>query len=261
MKQQKDKTFTLNVTLLQKDIEKAYQSLLKSVQADFETKGFRKGKAPLNIVKENISETKLIEEVLTHLISDVYSAEIEKNHLHPVIQPQIKVLNPPIVFGKDWEVEITGCELPDIILDDKYIEQIKKINLSKDNENDKLTATMDSLVKNSKVELPEILIKADIENKLSQLVDQTQQAGLTIQQYLKSRNQTLEQYQDILKTQVQNEWITNLAIDKISKDNDLTVTQKEADELAQKSPQFAKNMNLVFYLLTQQKVFDFLKKL
>jgi len=261
MKQQKDKTFVITATLSQKDIEATYQKVILSVQSNFETKGFRKGKAPLNIVKENVSEAKIIEEVLTNLISKVYSDEIEKNHLHPVIQPQIKVLNPPVALGKDWEIEITGCELPEIILDEKYIDVIKKVNKSKDNDNSKLTATMDALVANSKVELPEILIKADIENKLSQLVDQTQQAGLTIQQYLKSRNQTLEQYQEILKTQVQNEWITNLAIDKISKDNELTISDLEANELVKKSPQFAKNMNLVYYLLTQQKVFDFLKKL
>jgi FKBP-type peptidyl-prolyl cis-trans isomerase (trigger factor) len=251
----------LNITLLKKDIETTYQSVLRSIQADFDTKGFRKGKAPINLVKENISENKIIEEVLTNLISKKYSEEVEKNHLHPVIQPQIKVLNPPVTFGKDWEVEITGCELPTLILDPKYTESVKKINQSKDNENDKLTAIMDILVKSSKVDLPKILINADMENKLSQLVDQTQQAGITIEQYLKSRNQTLEKYQEILKTQIKNEWITNLCIDQIAKSNDIEISQKEVDELVTKNPQFSKNINLVYYLLTQQKVFDFLKKL
>ena len=258
---QKDKTFILNIKLNQAEIESTYQSVLKSLQADFETKGFRKGKAPLSVVKENYNETKIIEEVLTHLVSDKYTQLVKENDLHPIIQPQVKVLNPPVIFGKDWEIEITGCELPDIKLETKYVEDIKKINASKDNDNQKLTATMDALIKHSTVELPEILIHADVENKLSQLVDQTQQAGLTVTQYLKSRNQTLEQYQSQLHVQVKNEWITNLCIDSIAKNNQIEVSQKEVDELVTKNPQLSKNINLVYYLLTQQKVFDYLKKL
>lgn len=259
--QNKDKTFILNIKLSQIDIDHTHQHVLTELQSSFETKGFRKGKAPLSMIKDNFSETKIVEEVLTHLISEVYGKKVEEHHLHPIIQPQIKVLNPPVVFGKDWEVEITGCELPIVILDPKYQAEIKKVNGSKDNDNDKLTAIMTTLVKHATVDLPEILIKADVDSKLSQLVDQTQQAGLTVQQYLKSRNQTLDQYQAILKTQVKNEWITNLCIDHIAKDQNLEVSQKEVDELVAKNPQMSKNLNLVYYLLTQQKVFDFLKKL
>jgi FKBP-type peptidyl-prolyl cis-trans isomerase (trigger factor) len=256
-----DKTFVLNFTLSLADISSTTEHVLKEIQADFETKGFRKGKAPLDTVRKNIPETKLIEEVLTHLVSEEYQKEVTAQKLHPIIQPQVKVLNPPITFDKEWRLEITGCELPEITLDPKYTTDIKKINASADDANKKLTATMEALVKHSTVEIPEILIKADVENKLSQLVDQTQQAGLTVVQYLKSRNQTLEQYQEILKVQIKNEWITNLAIDNIAKAEKLEVSQKEVDELVAKNQQLAKNLNLVYYLLTQQKVFEFLKKL
>ncbi len=259
--QQSDKTFILNLTLKLADIAHTEEHVLKEVQTDFETKGFRKGKAPLDVVKSNISETKLIEEVLTHLVSDEYQKKITEHNLHPIVQPQVKVLNPPITLDKDWQIEITGCELPELTLDSKYEAEVKKINAGKEDDNEKLNLTIEAIVKHSTVTIPEILIAADMDNKLGQLVDQTQQAGITVDAYLKSRKQTLEEYKTSLKGQIKNEWITNLAIDKIAKDHKIEVSQKEVDELVAKNPALGKNLNMVYYLLTQQKVFDYLKKL
>lgn len=261
LEQLKDKTFILTLTLSKPDITKSHQSVLKKVQSEYEAKGFRKGKAPLDVVTANISESKLIEEVLNDLLTKTYSDKISQYKLHPVVQPQIKILNPPITFDKDWQVEITGCELPQITLDPKYLDEVKKINAGQENDNDKLNLTVETIIKHSQVQLPPIIIQSDVNNKMSQLVDQVQQAGLTIDQYLKSKNLTLEQYQENMKIQVKNEWVTNLAIDAIAREQKLAVTEDEVKALVAKNQQLASNLNLVYYLLTQQKVFDYLKKL
>jgi len=257
----KDKTFVLNISLAKEDITHQRQHVLQEVQANFETKGFRKGKAPLNVVESNVAESKIIEEVLSHLVSHEYQQLVEKHQLQPVIQPQVKVLNPPIAFDKEWEIEITGCELPEITLDSKYVDDVKKVNVSKEDDNEKLNQTIEALVKHAQVELPEIIIKADMDNKLGQLIDQTQNAGISVVDYLKSRGQTLEKYQEELKKQIQSEWIVNLCIDKIAREQKLEVTPEEVKEIVTKNPQLGQNINLVYYLLTQQKVFEFLKKL
>ncbi len=261
LQQLKDKTFILNFTLVKSEIEKTHHQVLHSIQSEFETKGFRKGKAPLDVVEANVSPSKIIEEVLSQLLSETYSQKLEAYHLHPVVQPQIKILNPPVTFDKDWQVEITGCELPEIKIDSKYIDEIKAVNKIQKDENERLNQTLESLVKNSQVEIPEILIKADLNNKMSQLVDQTQQAGLTVDQYLKSKSLTLEQYQENAEKQIKNEWITNLAIDFIAREQKLEVTPEEVKAITDKNQQLAQNTNMVYYLLTQQKVFDYLKKL
>lgn len=261
LKKQDDKTFILNLTIKKEEINHTQEHVLKEIQADFESKGFRKGKAPLEVVKNNISETKLIEEVLTHVVSEEYQKKINEHHLHPIVQPQVKVLNPPITLDKDWQIEITGCELPEISIDPKYLDDVKKINAGKESDNEKLNLTIEAINKHSKVTIPEILVLADMENKLSQLVDQTQQAGITVDAYLKSRKMTLEDYKSTLSKQIHNEWITNLAIDKIAKDEKIEVSQEEVEKLVSTNQALSKNLNLVYYLLTQQKVFDYLKKI
>ena len=257
-----NKTFILNLEIPVSDIQKEYQEHLKSFQANFETKGFRKGKAPLEVVESNISPEKMFEEVASHLISHVYGHAIDEHQLKPIIQPQVKFKNEKPDFEHDWQIEITSCELPEIELKDKYLEEIKKINTDKTitDENQRMDQIVKALVKNTKLDLPEILIESDLQSHLSGLIEQTTQAGITVQQYLESQKQTLENYQDNLKKRIIEEWTINLAISKIAKDNKIEVSEEEVKDIVTKNPNLGSNINMVYYLLTQQKVFDFLKK-
>lgn len=258
----KDKTFIIDLTINQKDIQTEYDLTLKSIQKNFETKGFRKGKAPLEVVKDSVSPEKIFEEVASHLISHSYSEIIKTNDLRPIIQPQIKFKNENPNLDHDWEIEITSCELPEIELSDKYLSDIKLVNNDKEikDENQKMDRIIKALIDNAKITLPEILINSDLQSHLSGLVDQANQAGITVQQYLDSQKQTLDNYKDNLKKRIIEEWTINLSINKIAKDNKIEVSDDEVKTIITQNPSLSKNINMVYYLLTQQKVFDFLKK-
>jgi FKBP-type peptidyl-prolyl cis-trans isomerase (trigger factor) len=258
----KDKTFTLQLEIKVEDIKNEYQKQLKIVQANFESKGFRKGKAPLEVVEANISPEKLFEEVASHLISDVYSKAIKDNDLKPITQPQVKFKNENPDLEHDWQIEITSCELPEIELDKKYLSEVTKINTNKKitDDNQKMDQIIKSIIDNSKLELPKILIESDLQSHLSGLINQASQAGITVQQYLESQKQTLEEYKENLRKKIIQEWTVNLAISKIAKDNKIEVSETEIKDLLSKNPALSKNINMVYYLLTQQKVFEFLKK-
>lgn len=262
LKKQDNKLFTLSLEIKLADIKKEYQEYLKHFQANFETKGFRKGKAPLDVVEQNINPEKLFEEVASHLISHAYGEKIKEYDLKPIVQPQIKFTSKDVDFDHDWTVEITGCELPEIKLKDKYLVEIKKINTDKNitEENQKIEKIIETIIKNSQVELPEILIESDTQNQLTQLIDQSRQAGISVNDYLKNKGLTLEQYKENLKKQLTREWTLNLAITKIAKEQKIEVSEKEVTDITTSNPDMGKNVNFVYYILTQQKVFDFLKK-
>jgi FKBP-type peptidyl-prolyl cis-trans isomerase (trigger factor) len=257
-----NKTFILNLEIPVADIKKEYQEHLKSFQANFESKGFRKGKAPLEVVEANISPEKMFEEVASHLISHAYSHAIDENQLKPITQPQVKFKNEKPDFEHDWQIEVTSCELPEIELKDKYLEDVKKINTDSKitDENQKMDQIVQALIKNAKLDLPEILIESDLQSHLSNLIQQTAQAGITVQQYLEGQKQTIESYQESLKKRIVEEWTLNLAISKIAKDNKIEVSEDEVKDILTKNPNLGSNINMIYYLLTQQKVFDFLKK-
>jgi len=263
LKKQDNKVFTLNVEIKVADIKEEYQEHLKQFQANFETKGFRKGKAPLEVVEQNINPEKLFEEVASHLISHAYGHKIEEHQLKPIVQPQVKFLNKDVDFDHDWQLEITSCELPEIKLNEKYIAEIKKINSDKTitDENQKMEKVIDTLIKNGKVELPEMLVESDVQNQLTQLVDQSRQAGISVADYLKNKGLTLEKYKEDLQVQITKEWTLNLAISQIAKEQKIEVSEKEVTDISASNPSLGQNINFIYYLLTQQKVFDFLKKL
>ncbi len=262
-----DKTFTLHITIKKDDVLREYQEAIKHVQNEFETKGFRKGKVPLDVVEQQINKEHIVEDVASRLISKAYTEEVKANDLKPIIQPIVDFKNPPASFDKDWEIDLTSCELPDLELNEKYVTEIKKINAEKPEKetaeagNKKIDETIDILVKNSKVKLPDILVNSDIEHHLSHLVEQAEQVGLTVAQYLKSKNQTLEQYKETLKTQIEKEWTINLAISKVAESQKIEVSEKEINEIVGQNPNLSSNLNFVYYLLIQQKVFEYLKKL
>jgi len=257
-----DKTFTLKLEIKKDDIEKERQNILKLMQQDFETKGFRKGKAPLNVVEQNVAPEKLFEEVASHLISHAYADEIKKNDLKPIIQPQVKFEEENPDLSNDWHILLTSCELPQINLDPKYLEEAKKV--FKDDqisdENKKIDKVFETIVKNTKLELPKILIESDVQNQIYQLIDQANQAGITVNQYLESRQQTLDQYKKDLEKRILTEWTINLSIQKIAESNQIKVSETEAKEFIEKNPNLGQNQHLVYYFLTQKKVIDFLKK-
>jgi len=257
-----NKTFILNLDIKKDDIKKEHQNVLKTVQKDFETKGFRKGKAPIDVVEQGTSPEKIFEEVASRLISRHYGQQIKENNLKPIVQPQVKFKSENPDLDNDWQIEITSCELPEIKLDNKYLEEVKKINEDKKitDENQKIDKIIEVIVKNAKLDLPERFVESDTQHHLSHLVDQANQAGISVSQYLENKKQTIEQYQEELKNRIIKEWTINLSIQKIAVDNKLEVTDQEAQEFIKSNPQFGQNINLVYYFLTQKKVFDFLKK-
>jgi FKBP-type peptidyl-prolyl cis-trans isomerase (trigger factor) len=262
LKQLKDKSFTIELTLGAEDIKKEYQHVLSEIQENFEKKGFRKGKAPLDVVEQNISPQAVIEEVLNHLLPKTYKEVIEEHQLKPVTEPTIKIKTEKLSLDTDWVLELESCELPEIKINPKFFTEIKALN--KDTKIEK-KAKMDQIVtlitKNTKIELPTVLLNNDINRRLSDLVEQLQSANLTIEQYLKNKNITLPEYRSEQEKQIKNDWALNLAINQIAIDQKIKVEETEIKEILEKSPELKNDPNLVYYLLTQQKVLDYLQSI
>jgi len=250
-----DKSFTLTFTFSPAEIADTKTKVLSEIQKDFSLKGFRPGKVPLNTVETNTDPTHLIEHILTDLLNVAYPKKLAENKLHPIIDPKISIINPPLALNKEWQIKVESCELPEITINSNYQSQIKTAKTQD------LNKILDILIKNSQVTLPSILLDAELNRQLSKLVDQTQQAGLTLNEYLKSKNINLDQYKEQAKIDIQNEWTINLAISQISIDQKLIPTDIEINQYLEKQPQYKSNPSLVNYLLTQQKVIEFLKSL
>jgi len=80
---------------LDKSLDEAYHHLVKRVSVP----GFRKGKAPRDILIQHIGKANLLDDALEHLIPELYKQAIESQQLTPIAQPQIEITQTePVIF-------------------------------------------------------------------------------------------------------------------------------------------------------------------
>ena len=106
-----------------KDVNDKLNGNLLQISKDVEIEGFRKGKVPLNIVKQRFGENAL-NQTLDELIRSTTNEVIKKNNLRLAIKPKVDVKN----FGEDKGLEyIMTLEL----IPNFKVEDINKIKLTK----------------------------------------------------------------------------------------------------------------------------------
>lgn len=95
------------------DLDARTTSRLEELRKDFHLKGFRKGKAPLTLMKQRFGKSVLGEVVQEAVESSVAEHLKEQGH-RPAQQPDIKIANEDFDEGDDLNVEITYECLPDV---------------------------------------------------------------------------------------------------------------------------------------------------
>ncbi len=111
------------VVVPSKDVADKLNISLEKISKDVEIEGFRKGKVPLNIVKQRFGQNAL-NQTLDELIQSTSNEVIRENNLRLAIKPKVDVKN----FGEEKDLEyIMTLEL----LPQFKTEDIKKIKLTK----------------------------------------------------------------------------------------------------------------------------------
>jgi FKBP-type peptidyl-prolyl cis-trans isomerase (trigger factor) len=271
-----------DISIPQAEIEQAYRAVIKSVQANTQIKGFRKGKAPLDVVEQSADKSKMYEQVFEQLFPEKYKDAVVERKLHPVASPKVTVKEAKA--EGDWVFDVEVALRPVIDLG-QYQDEIKAASATnkiwtpgkgKDGKtpeptrDQKLNQIFDVLLKTVKINISPLLVEDETNRTLSQLLDQVNTLGLTLEQYVSSLNKTVEQ---LKKEQHQNA-DANLKIEyilaKIAEVENLNVTDKEyedflqtvkdADTLAKLKSDSNAQAN-IRYTLSKRKVIDFLLKL
>ncbi len=98
------------------DFEKYEEKALSIISERLELPGFRKGKAPASVVKENATEMIILEEMAELAIKDAYIKIIEENKIEAIGRPQVAITK--IAKGSDLEFKILTAVLPEMKLPD-----------------------------------------------------------------------------------------------------------------------------------------------
>ena len=103
-------------------IEKAVLDLGK----DIEVEGFRKGKAPKEVIEKKVGQEKILQAAAQDCIKENYIKAIKEQKLEPLGQPEIEILK--IALGNSFEFKAKISILSEIKLSDykKIASQVKK---------------------------------------------------------------------------------------------------------------------------------------
>jgi trigger factor len=98
------------------EFEKYEEKALERIGERLELPGFRKGKAPVAVVKESVQEMELLQEMAEEALYNAYPTILEENKIDAIGRPQIAITK--IAKGSDLEFKIVTAVLPEMKLPD-----------------------------------------------------------------------------------------------------------------------------------------------
>jgi FKBP-type peptidyl-prolyl cis-trans isomerase (trigger factor) len=265
-------TIKLTVVIPYSIVAKTREEVIESAVKTAELPGFRKGKAPRNLVEKKLDEAKIQEEIIKKLLPQAYMKAIEEHNVRPIMSPKIHI--DKIEEGRDLTFEALTCETPEVKLND-YKDKVKGITAKskivipgkEKQQEPKFDEIIKAVLEAATVEIPAMLIQHEADRLLSQTLDEIKRLGLTLDQYLASTGKTAETLRKEYEEKARNDIKLEFVLQKIAESEKITVQQQEIDEAIQKAkdPQERENLEQNRYLLAsilrQQKTLDFLKNL
>lgn len=122
----------LEITVDSEKFNEAVKKSFKKNAKRFNVPGFRKGKAPLNIIKKYYGEGVLFEDAINFCCEDTYPKAIEENNIKPVDYPQIDVVQ--IGEGKDFIYTAEITTVPEVKLGEYKDVEVKKVSYEVEDE-------------------------------------------------------------------------------------------------------------------------------
>jgi len=234
----------LTITIPKSEIKKNYEQALLEIAKEAEIPGFRKGKAPKEVVEQKIDKAKIYEKTIQEVIPKAYIEAVKKHNIVPIVPPKVELIS--VQEGQDWQFRATTCERPKVILG-KYKEEVKKAlapmklwtpekgkaeeKQKEPSVEEKNQQVIKTLLEKVAIDLPQILVEEETTRALSSLINQTDSLGLTIDQYLTSIGKSKEQIRAEYRQKVEQELKLQFILDEIVKKENLHVSDSEINEL------------------------------
>lgn len=274
-------TIEITVNIPKEDIEKEYDKAFDRLHKNLTVPGFRQGKTPKSIAEKHIAKDAIYQELIKEMLPKIYEELIKTENLKPIISPKIELIKAK--NNSDWEIKFIVAQKPEVKLG-SYKEAIKKIksekkkdeiwvpgkekkndqSQKKDNKQALLNDILNAVIKECKVEVSDLIIEQELNNRLSRLVDDIQKIGLTTESYLKSKNLTMDSLKESLKKEIDDTYAVEFILNEIADNEKITVEDKDLDQLfisiqEPKQRESAK-ANAYFYagIMKKQKTLDFL---
>lgn len=269
----------LNIPLV--DLNKEKSAAFTRLQNELTVEGFRKGKVPVPIAQKHLSSDAILQETIKVMLSRYYEEIVKKETLRPIINPKVEFTKAK--EGEDWEIKISLAEKPTVELKEykkavkEAIEKSKKTDIwvpgkdkvqpPKSKEEDKskvLNLVLEAVLKNTKIEISDLILEEEINHRLARLVDDVEKIGLTTDAYLKSKSLTMEQLKQGFRKEIEDTYKLEFVLAEIADKENIKVEKEDLDKLLlnikDEKERKTASENSYYYasILRKQKTLDYL---
>ncbi|KKR86476.1 hypothetical protein A2875_04155 [Candidatus Gottesmanbacteria bacterium RIFCSPHIGHO2_01_FULL_46_14] len=267
-----DGTLELTMTVPWSDVQKTLDHVKSEAIGKTELPGFRKGKAPQKLVENKLDESKLYEDALGHVLPQVYNDAIKQTGVRPLISPKIELKEAK--NGNDWIIIARTCQRPKMTVGDykKAIGETKSKKIWTPGEEKKetkpsLDVILNALLSVITVDIPALLIEHEVNRLLSELIDQTKQLGLTVEQYLASTGRNADAVRKEYGDQAKRTLTLEFGLEDVADREGIFVSDDDIDTVIKtaKTDEERKGLERERYylasILRRQKTIDFLSSI
>lgn len=210
---------------------------------EVEIKGFRKGAAPEKLVREKLGMDTILHDAARSAISHAYGHIIEDQKIDAIGRPEITITK--IAEGNPLGFKLVSAVLPEIKdFDYKAIarkenkkespkievtDKEAEVKLQKEKEKRRL-ALIDALTAGVSIEVPDVLISAELDRMISEMKNNVSRMGLSWSDYLKQTNKTEEAVKKEWYEAAETRAKLDLAIDHIAKTEKISADPKKVSD-------------------------------
>jgi FKBP-type peptidyl-prolyl cis-trans isomerase (trigger factor) len=237
-------SLNIKVTVPVDKVKETYELLILKAVEETEVEGFRKGKAPRDMVLEKVGVSNLHGDLVNALLRTFYPQALKETSISPVSNPKVEINEFDI--DKDFTFTATVAVRPEIKVGDyikplkdfynAQLEEKKKENQEKIAKGEQVqdihlhlspNEVIDQIVKVSELEVPDLLIEEETDRMLSKLINQAESIGLSLDQYLKSQNKTSDQLREEYKVIAEKNIKAEFALGQIIKEKDIEISDEQ----------------------------------
>ncbi len=245
----------LTVTVENSSVKEFYEKEVTKAISEVEVQGFRKGSAPRDMVIEKVGNSKLFGDTINEVLQHFYPQALKEHKLMPVSNPKVEIKEFDI--EKDLEFSAEFAIRPEVkvkdykkALKDYYKEKTDKLQQEKleklkkgelkpeedgEGHHDHVhigpNEVIDILLKESDVEIADILLEEEADRLMSRLLEQLETIKLPLDKYLKAQEKTAEglrsDYVKIAENNIKAEFVLSHLITL----ENIEVSDEEIDEM------------------------------
>ncbi len=266
---------SVEVIVTKKEVDSQKDHAIEELSSQVTVKGFRQGKAPLKVAQQHIDPEKITDHVLNHLLTEAVQKALEEYKYNLLGRPVLESVD---TKGEDsWKFSLSFPLYPEIDLGDyKKIAKItaKKSPAKKEKTEDlteepkkenerevKLNQIYQALLKKIEVDVPQSVVDEEVSHSLDRLVSQAKTLHLTLENYLKAVNRTIDQVKEEYQKNALDSLKLDLILLAIAKKEGIEASQKEVEELAKTAGLPENQHSRLKMLIARRKTLDVLLSL